>query len=853
MKVLVFILNRICKLSVSYPYIIVAVFTALGIAGFWCMPRIVISTDLISGIGETDSIITLSKQNNDIFGEQDSLIVALEFPEAPGSDRLKILSELGEAIGQLTGVRRVRYRWLDPTDKEQTKGLFKNFLLGMNERERKQVQKIFSPQGIKDAVRRNVNHLFLVENSYLQDRLLEDPLELGQFVSRAMEKRLGSISLTDIFLLISSPDSTVFLIQVTPTFPSPDIVQGKQLMNALVKLIPEKMQTLASQNQTIKEKFKDLKWDVTGKTAFHQESDRIFDQETFTILMFSFASVCLLLVAVYRSLWAALALMAPIAAGVGPNYGLIYLSYSEVNPVVMGATGVLFGLGTDYGVHLWNRLKGEMEQGLDENDALFRVYDITGPAIITGAMTSILAFLCLCLSDQPAMAQFGYVGATGLLLTLVSTLFLFPSIVTILRRRNLKLMPTMHVSFKAFSGLYKNRPVTILITSVVVLIVSSVAASRLTYENDLFKVFLARGMESMSVSNKISQKFHANFSQPTLLSFDVDNVQDGLVIQRKIDKALEQLMEKSNEISSFDSVSYLMSPEQVRSANLAAISAILNSWPALQKVFETAVNDSILSDQARKFMEQTFQGTERLLSDLKSSSDRFQEHSSLERSWYMALINGRYRFLTQIRYSERVTDPKTLKSMDTKVLDAVKNVGADVKISGSRQVMSEILSGLVSELVRLSAYVFVASLIFFFVVIRSFAGVTLSMIPMLGAFSVTLGLAGLMGYGLPFSIVGVAPLIFGLGMDNGVHVVMGSLSEDGGGVVETMDHVTRPIIFTSLTNVMGFVAMLTSKHYSMEFLGWAIVIAMIAAVAFTLTTLPAILLLLEKRKIAIPS
>ena len=86
-------------------------------------------------------------------------------------------------------------------------------------------------------------------------------------------------------------------------------------------------------------------------------------------------------------------------------------------------------------------------------------------------------------------------------------------------------------------------------------------------------------------------------------------------------------------------------------------------------------------------------------------------------------------------------------------------------------------------------------------------------------------------------------------MDNGVHVVMGAMHEGNGSVIEAMQRVTRPIIFTSLTNVMGFVAMLTSKHYSMEFLGWAVVIGMVSAVAFTLTTLPALLLLLERRRL----
>jgi uncharacterized protein len=94
----------------------------------------------------------------------------------------------------------------------------------------------------------------------------------------------------------------------------------------------------------------------------------------------------------------------------------------------------------------------------------------------------------------------------------------------------------------------------------------------------------------------------------------------------------------------------------------------------------------------------------------------------------------------------------------------------------------------------------------------------------------------------------VAPLIFGLGIDNGIHVVMGSLKEKGASVATAMARVTRPAILTSLTVSMGFISMVTSRHYSLQFLGWAMVIGMMAAAALTLTTLPALLLLLERRR-----
>lgn len=849
MRLLVSILLHICKLSVAWPRLTLAVFLALAVAGFTAMPMIKLSTNLVAGIGEADSVIGLTQENNKVFGEQDSLILVLEFPEPPGEARLPFIRGLGEAIEKLSGVRRVRYRFLDPEDYDQIAVLFKHFLLGMNARERQQIRRIMSPQGIGDALRRTRNRLFLSENPYIQKRILEDPLELGQFVAEAMRRRVGSVSLGDIYLLIASPDSTVFLVQITPDFPSTDILQGKRLMNELREMIPKEIAHLKKSLLGPEDRWDDLRWYLTGKTVFHNESERIFDRETLVILISCFSMVSLLLFAVYRNFWSSVILMTPIMAGIGPNYGLIYLGYEEVNPVVMGASGVLFGLGTDYGVHLWGRFREEVDLGLPPLQAVEVVYQNTGPPVLLGGLTGILAFLCLCLSDQPAMAQFGWVGASGLVLTLLSTLFLFPAMVSVVSNRKRDLFPRMQVSFQFFSRLYKRRPSAILIVSSLVLLTSLFFVTRVSYEKDLFKVFLAGNMDSMEVSDRISRKFHANFAQPTLLSFEVDNLEKGLLIQRTLDRILERLMQRDREIASFDSISYLMSPDSVQRTNTLFFKDIVGRWPELKRAFTQHIDGSDFSAQSVKTAWRSFNATERVFRELaETGTVKTDDMAQLERSWYRAKIGDTYRFLTQIRYSDRVSDMQELRKADRKLAEAIQDMPVTVSISGPRQAMEAILSGLVSELVRLGLIVLCSVVLFFIVLFRHPLSVALSLIPMVGAFCITLGFMGALAMGLPFSIVGVAPLIFGLGMDNGVHVVMGSSSAEGGSVDEAMSRVTRPVIFTSLANVTGFVAMLTSQHYSLEFLGWTMVIGMASAVMLTLTTLPAILLLLENRR-----
>jgi predicted RND superfamily exporter protein len=317
-----------------------------------------------------------------------------------------------------------------------------------------------------------------------------------------------------------------------------------------------------------------------------------------------------------------------------------------------------------------------------------------------------------------------------------------------------------------------------------------------------------------------------------------------------LDGILEGLVEKDREMASFDSISYLMSPDAVQEKNIEALSQVAASWPELDEVFKQQLRSSRLSASAAKTMEESFEHTGDILRSLRDLPQGHgpSELAALERSWYMANIKGQYRFLTRIRFSDRISDPVELKNADAKIMAAVKQLPVDVRMSGTRQAMEAVLSNLVSELIRLGTYAFMTVVLIFYVVFPHPRGVALCLIPMIGAFCITLGVLGAVGMGLPFSIVCVAPLIFGFGIHNGIHVVMGSLYEEGGSIARATTRVTPRAMVTSLTIIMGFVSMLSSQHYSLQFLGTALVIGMVAAVPLTLTVLPALLLVLERRR-----
>jgi hypothetical protein len=309
-------------------------------------------------------------------------------------------------------------------------------------------------------------------------------------------------------------------------------------------------------------------------------------------------------------------------------------------------------------------------------------------------------------------------------------------------------------------------------------------------------------------------------------------------------------MAKGVGIAAFDSISYLMAPERVKQENMKVLSEIVHRWPELAQTFDSRLIGLDLSAGAQREMRQSFDALGTMVKDAQnpSASEPASQFVDLERSWYLAKIKGKYRFLTHIRYSSDISDPDRIRAVNHRIADAVASLPVQVFATGSRQLMETILMSLVSELFKLGLYAFLAVVVTFFLVFPNPRGVGLCLIPMVGAFCITLGVLGFSGFGVPFSVVCVAPLIFGFGIHNGMHVVMGSIDEAEGSVARATARVTPRAMVTSLTVIMGFVSMITSQHYAMEFLGFAMVIGMVASVPLTLTTLPALLVLLERRR-----
>lgn len=92
---------------------------------------------------------------------------------------------------------------------------------------------------------------------------------------------------------------------------------------------------------------------------------------------------------------------------------------------------ILFGLGTDYNILLFNRFKEEIAKGLSINEAIVKTYKTAGKTIAYSILTVFIAFLALIFSESP-IYQSGVVVVIGVSILLLEILTLTPFIMKVL-------------------------------------------------------------------------------------------------------------------------------------------------------------------------------------------------------------------------------------------------------------------------------------------------------------------------------------------------------------------------------------------------------------------------------------
>lgn len=200
----------------------------------------------------------------------------------------------------------------------------------------------------------------------------------------------------------------------------------------------------------------------------------------------SMVLVILLIAIAYRDVRAVVLIFAPLFMANLWQLGFAGATVGVLTTFTSFFSAMLFGLGTDFSVHLYSRYREERIHSDDLRTAVMRAWDKVVPPCTTAALTSAGGFLALWAAGFSGFRQLGTLLAGGILLCLVAVVTLLPLLI-LWREKQPRAAPTNRFGQKREvrnPPTYRLAPLGLLLSALLIVAAAS-QVRRIEFEYDI--------------------------------------------------------------------------------------------------------------------------------------------------------------------------------------------------------------------------------------------------------------------------------------------------------------------------------------------------------------------------------
>ncbi len=126
-----------------------------------------------------------------------------------------------------------------------------------------------------------------------------------------------------------------------------------------------------------------------------------------------------------------LATLSPLVAGLVWTAWFASITIGHLNMISVAFAVLFIGLGVDYAIHLSLRYRELIKQGNESKDALLMACQDVGPSLVLCALTTSVGFYSFMPTDFSGVAELGLISGTGMFIALFANLTILPAVVAI--------------------------------------------------------------------------------------------------------------------------------------------------------------------------------------------------------------------------------------------------------------------------------------------------------------------------------------------------------------------------------------------------------------------------------------
>jgi predicted RND superfamily exporter protein len=826
------LLDALAKLCLRHSKQIAIASLVLAFAAIGAAFRLSFDPDLLNLIPQKNKQVNEFRKVLHDLGTIDYHIIALDMP--PGRDPHEY-DALVESIAagyrnDKKHIEDVSYRLPNPLDFVNI--VLPRALLFLTPAELEDVAQRLSDQGIRDSVSRNRSILQTPQSFALKQLIEYDPFNLAPIFLRKFQSAGGGFKIDTTSGYYLSADHTTLLILTKPRHPAQDVPFGKELI-AEGSLIEAK--ALAEFQKTAPPGTPMPKIEHTGGYVIATGDADLIRQDVIVNVVGSFFGVLILFLYAFRRPASIGYAAAPMALGLALTFGSAALMYGQLSSLSAGFAALLAGLGIDFITVMYGRYVDERNRGATMPAAIITMIRTTLPGVFVAAITTAATFYAFLATDFRGMTQLGNLTGSGILLFLLSVIFLLPALIIIGERETARSRKRPKLYLHSFgSGKLIDRAIarpglTIAIWCVFI-VVCGLLATRLRFSDNI-QDLRAKGNPGVVMQTKLTEKFGQSFD---FMMYVVEGKTIDEVMSRTYAAThdLEPLVGDKT-IASFQSISTFLPP---RDQQLAVIDALRRgkddrfNATRIRATFAKALADNgfrpeVYDSYLGMFMQALAPQQPISLesignTDLMKLASRFVKRAD---GGWMSVI---YIYPTGGKWPREVP-PKLLAVADRHPGDVLTGVN--------------LVSGTLRRIVRADAtrstiIGFSAVLILMFISFRTIR----MFVPFVAGAVGMLGLMALLNLEFNFMNIFVGLMIIGVATDYAIYMLQ-RYKEDPAHFPLAAHETGKAIVMAALTAIVGYGSFALSHYPGLRSIGYASTFGIGLSGLAAITLLPAIL------------
>jgi predicted RND superfamily exporter protein len=622
-----------------------------------------------------------------------------------------------------------------------------------------------------------------------------------------------------------STDQRSALVVVTPTRAEADAEGGRQLQSDLQ----------AAYAAARRAEGDDLRFEAIGGPLYAVHDQEALKDDLIRILTAASVVVLLMIIVAFEGFSIPAISMAAVAVGQVWCAALVAAALGDVTAVGVGFAAILLGLGDDFTIHLGARFREAWATGRDAVSAMAHAIDESWPGIATAALTTAMAFACLGLAHFRPLRELGIVVALGVVLLLAATLAAAGPLLLYSARfwkrtdrparfRGFGWMVTAGV--RAGSG----APRLALALCALLSAASLFGIARLDIDPD---------MRRLRPTDHPAARAELALVNDFGVGLDTSTV---TVPGRDVADALD----RAAAVAGLTRATYPQAQVATPSDWIVEGTRLDDRMAALAPLQLDGAADQIATALDRDGL--NVQAFAPALDVLRSIGQGHRPEPIPETLWpdWIADSIRREPRGASIAVHIRMPQAAWTDGPPERFLAAVQDVAPGAQVANAKRLGAELRAVAVRDLKKLGALAVVVVLAIVAISYRGDVGATaLTFLPVILGTLWTAGLWGALGRRLDLFSLCVLPVMVGIGVDDGLHVL--HLARQRGEDLERAAlEAGRGVVLTNLTTCAGFASLALSHVPALRNGGMLICVGNLLCLAATLVVLPAIAKLTAK-------